>query len=88
MTIEALEIIYWDALPIRNRAAQVLRNGSEDKVPCEEAGLANWTVRDHMEENGNASTAPPPITRLRQKGLESSRTASLSDKCNTRMNSG
>lgn len=58
------------------------------RLPCEEAGPTNWKVRDHMKENGNASGAPPPITRHRKEYLEPSRTASPSDTWNTRMNPG
>lgn len=58
------------------------------RLPCEEAGLANWRVRDHMEENENASAVSPPITRPGKEDLESSRATNPSDTCNTRMNPG
>ena len=41
-----------------------------------------------MEENGNVSAAPPPVTRHGKEDLESSRIASRSDTRNTRMNPG
>lgn len=41
-----------------------------------------------MEENGNGSAAPPPLTRHKKEDPESSRIASHSDTHNIRMNPG